>query len=288
MQKTIIGVDLGGTNMRAGRVNQDNIEQISKNYVPKTEDPQIVYEELRKTIRDVWTHQVSGIGIGVPGIVDYKTGVIFDIQNIPSWQEIPLGRMLKEEFNVPVYINNDANCFAAGERFFGAGKDFDDFTGLIIGTGLGAGIIKNGHLLPDQNCGSGEFGMIPYLDNNYEHYCSGQYFEHQGGLSGKEAARLAEQNDSEALKLFSKFGQHLGNAIKTIIFAVDPAAIILGGSVSGSYHFFEASLKEELATFPYAKSIRNLKIIPSEIPDVAILGAAGLYYEQEQFRNHNQ
>ncbi|WP_010665406.1 ROK family protein [Marinilabilia salmonicolor] len=288
MQKTIIGVDLGGTNMRAGRVYRDNMEQVAKNLVPKTDNPEMVYEELRKTIKAVWTPHISGIGIGVPGIVDYQTGVIFDIQNIPSWKEVPLGQMLQEEFKVPVYINNDANCFAAGERFFGAGKQFDDFTGLIIGTGLGAGIIKNGHLLQDQNCGSGEFGMIPYLDHSYEHYCSGRFFEHQGHLSGKEAAQLAKQNNPKATELFSKFGHHLGNAIKTIIFAVDPAAIILGGSVSGSYRFFEKTLKEELATFPYARSIRNLKIILSQIPDIAILGAAALYYEQEQFRNHNQ
>lgn len=287
MQKTIIGVDLGGTNMRAGRVYQNKIMQLAKNLVPKTDDPKGVYEELRKTIKTVWNDQVSGIGIGIPGIVDYQTGVIFDIQNIPSWKEVPLGQLLKEEFKVPVYINNDANCFAAGERFFGAGKQFDDFTGLIIGTGLGAGIIKNGHLLQDQNCGSGEFGMIPYLDHNYEHYCSGGFFQRQGHISGKDAARLAEQNNPKAIELFSKFGHHLGNAIKTIIFAVDPAAIILGGSVSGSYPFFEASLKKELATFPYARSIRNLKVFSSKIPDIAILGAAALYYEQEQFRNQN-
>jgi glucokinase len=282
MQKTIIGVDLGGTNMRAGRVKHNTIKQIAKNAVPVTEDPNIVYKKLRKTIKEVWNNEVSGIGIGVPGMVDYNTGMVFDIQNIPSWKEIPLTQMLSDEFKVPVYVNNDANCFAIGERYFGEGRKFDDFTGLTLGTGLGAGIIKNGHLIPDQNCGAGEFGMIPYLDHNYEHYCSGRFFRQYDDLSGKEVAELAQQNDTQALELFSKFGQHLGNAIKTIIFAVDPAAIILGGSVSNSYCFFESALIEELATFPYARSIKNLSIIPSQTTDIAILGAAALYYEKQK------
>lgn len=282
MHKTIVGVDLGGTNIRAGRVKHNTIEQIAKNPVPATEDPNIVFEKLRKTIKEVWKNEVSGIGIGVPGVVDYRTGMVFDIQNIPSWKEIPLAQMLSDEFKVPVYVNNDANCFAIGERYFGEGRKFDDFTGLTLGTGLGAGIIKNGHLIPDQNCGAGEFGMIQYLDHDYEHYCSGRFFRQYGGLSGKAAADLAQQNNPQALELFTKFGQHLGNAIKTIIFAVDPAAIILGGSVSGSYRFFESALTEELATFPYARSIKNLSIILSQTTDIAILGAAALYYEKQK------
>ncbi|WP_462319453.1 ROK family protein [Marinilabilia sp.] len=152
---------------------------------------------------------------------------LFNELKIPSWKKVPVGEALSKHFDIPVYVNNDANCFAAGERFLGKGRQFDDFVGLITGTGLGAGIIKNGHLLPDQNCGAGEFGMIPYLDKNYEQYCSGQFFNTQGHLDGKEASQLADQGDMRALKLFTDYGKHLGNAIKTIIFALDPAAITL-------------------------------------------------------------
>ncbi len=284
MKETIIGVDLGGTNIRAGLVKESIIRQTAKARVPETENWEIVFDELKKTIKKVWNPDVSGIGIGVPGIVDYNTGMVFDIQNIPSWKEVPVARLLSAEFNVPVYVNNDANCFAAGERHFGQGKQFDDFTGLVIGTGLGAGIIKSGHLLPDQNCGAGEFGMIPYLDHNYEHYCSGRFFQNNANLSGREAAIMAEQNDAKAIELFSKFGQHMGNAIKTIIFALDPAAIILGGSISRSFHFFKPALNKELSTFPYARTIQKMKIIPSQIPDIAIMGAAALFYERNTKR----
>ncbi len=230
----------------------------------------------------MWSKDVKGIGIGVPGVVDNKTGIVYDVQNIPSWIEVPVGQLLLEHFKVPVYVNNDANCFAAGEHYFGKGRDYDDFVGLISGTGLGAGIIKNGHLMPDQNCGSGEFGMIPYLDHNYEHYCSGQFFIHHACINGQKAADLAMEGDVVALQLFSDYGKHLANAIKTVIFAVNPAAIILGGSVIKSYQFFEKALKEELQKFPYAKTIQQLSVLSSDIPEIAIMGAAALYYEKVQ------
>ncbi len=279
-KEAIIGIDLGGTNMRSGRVVDGNIITIETAGVPKTESWKEVMDILAGTIHKVWTSEVKGIGIGVPGLVDANTGMVFDMQNIPSWKKVPLGQTLSDEFGVPVYINNDANCFAAGERFFGAGKGFDDFVGLITGTGLGAGIIKWGRLLQDQNCGSGEFGMIPYLDKDYESYCSGQYFTSLGTLDGSGLAALAAKRDCYALKVFEEYGRHLANAIKCILFAIDPAAIILGGSVSRSFNFYEKAMHEELSSFPYSQTIKRIKIFPSQIKDIAILGAAALFLEK--------
>ena len=277
----IIGVDLGGTNMRAGRVVDSNIIAIESTHVPKTENWQEVMDKLISTIEKVWTPEIQGIGIGVPGVIDANTGIVYDIQNIPSWKEVHVGSILSDHFKVPVYVNNDANCFAAGERFFGAGQAFDDFVGLITGTGLGAGIIKWGRLMQDQNCGSGEFGMIPYLDSNYENYCSGQFFSRHTNLEGGELADMAAKGDKNALKIFETYGRHLAGAIKCILFTIDPAAIIIGGSVSQSYPFYEKAMKEELSTFPYSKTIERIKIMPSTMKDVAMLGAAALFLEKQ-------
>ncbi|MFO8000485.1 MAG: ROK family protein [Marinilabilia sp.] len=285
METSLIGVDLGGTNMRAGIVEGPRIKKTESRPVPSTDNWKEVFNELTATIEAVWKKEIQGIGIGVPGIVD-KMGVVYDIQNIPSWVEVPLGKMLSDRFDVPVYVNNDANCFAAGERFYGKGRNYDDFIGLISGTGLGAGIIKDGRLMSDQNCGAGEFGMIPYLDQNYEHYCSGQFFSSHG-LSGFEAAIKAEKGDAQALELFDSYGKHLGNAIKTIIFAVDPAAIILGGSVSKSFNLFGDALMKELKTFPYKRTIQNLQIMVSGMPEIAIAGAAALYFENAEAKKQS-
>lgn len=276
----IIGVDLGGTNMRAGRVIDNTIVAMESTRVPKTENWQEVMDDLINTIQKVWSPKVQGIGIGVPGVVDAHTGTVFDIQNIPSWKEVPVGEILSGYFDVPVYVNNDANCFAAGERFFGAGQEFDDFVGLITGTGLGAGIIKWGKLLQDQNLGSGEFGMIPYLENNYEYYCSGEFFMREAKIEGHTLAEMAAEGDQEALKTFELYGHHLANAIKCILFAIDPAAIIIGGSVSKSFQFYKKAMNDELATFPYSQTIERIKIMPSKIDDVAIMGAAAIFKEK--------
>lgn len=277
--RSIIGVDLGGTNMRAGLVQGEKIIKVSSCIVPKTDIAEEVTAALIKIIKEVITPQVEGIGIGVPGLVKAGEGIVYDIQNIPSWKEVHLKEILENTFQLSVYINNDANCFAVGERVYGAGRDYDDFVGLITGTGLGAGIIKKGHLMQDQNCGAGEFGMIPYIDDNYESYCSGQFFENKYSINGRELSQEAASGDKEALRIFNEYGVHLGNAIKTILFAVDPKAIVIGGSVAKSYELYKEALWKEISTFPYRYVLENFEIVPSTVNEVAILGAAALYID---------
>ncbi|TVR74702.1 MAG: ROK family protein [Marinilabiliales bacterium] len=276
--QTVIGVDMGGTKIRTGKVKDNQIIAAASDFVPKTDKEQEVTDMLIKLIRQVFDKEVSGIGVGVPSLVDAGRGIVYNVQNIPAWKEVYLKDVLEKEFNVPVYVNNDANCFATGERFFGKGRDYEDFVGLICGTGLGAGIIKGGHLMPDTNCGSGEFGEIYYLDSIFEHYASGQFFERQFGVSGDEMAKRAGNGDQEAEKAFSEFAVHLGKAIKTIMLAVDPAAIIMGGGVSESYEFYRDALWKEIQDFPYPKSAGKLKILITETQEIALLGAAALYF----------
>ncbi len=275
---TVIGVDMGGTNIRAGKIRNNKIENVVSERVPKTEYEHEVTEVLIQLIKKVKDPDTAGIGIGVPSLVDSVKGIVYNVQNIPSWNEVFLRDILEKEFGIPVYINNDANCFAVGERFFGAGKDFDDFVGLICGTGLGAGIIKNGHLMPDRNCGSGEFGEIPYLDRIYEYYASGQFFNHIYKEDGDIMAQRAREKDDLALKAFDEFGVHLGKAIKTIMLAVDPAAIIIGGGVAGSFDLYRDSMWNEIRDFQYPRSVPNLKILTTQTQEIALLGAAALYF----------
>ena len=265
--------------MRAGLVVGDEIVNVSSCLVPKTTNPEEVTNALINTIKEVITSNVEGIGVGVPSLVKTSSGVVYDVQNIPSWKKIPLKDILEKAFGLPVYINNDANCFAVGERVYGAGKAYDDFVGLITGTGLGGGIIKRGHLLPDQNCGAGEFGMMPYLEHDFEYYCSGQFFENMHGVNGGELAQQAALGDPKALAVFSEYGQHLGKAIKSILFAVDPNAIVLGGSVAKSYAYYKEAMWKEIKSFPYQFVLENFVIVPSVVKEIAILGAAALYID---------
>jgi glucokinase len=276
-----IGVDLGGTNVRAGLVQENNIINVFSSRIKSKAEEQVVVDQVINAIQQVITSEVQTIGIGVPGILDTQTGVIYDVQNIPSWKAVPLKDILENHFKIPVFINNDANCFACGEWYFTEdGAKEDNLTGLILGTGVAAGLICDGKLYEGRNCGAGEFGMIPYLDHNYEFYCSGNYFKHFHNTDGESLYSLAQNGDKNALAIFEQFGLHVSALIKTILFAVDPQTIIIGGSVSKAFQFFESVLRSSLQDFPYKPVIENIKIKASKHDNIAILGAAALHAQK--------
>jgi glucokinase len=278
-KEPIIGVDLGGTKVSAGRVENGRVCDQAKAPIDPRASEQDVLETVDRTIRRVFTPEAAGLGVGVPSVVDVERGVVHDVQNIPSWREVPLGRILAERFQKPVYVNNDANCFAAGEKHFGRGKPYRDFAGVTIGTGLGTGLIIGGRLYSGANCGAGEFGMVPYKDSVLEHYASGQFFERRHGLRGEEAQARAERGDPAAVRMFDEFGAHLGDALIIIMLAVDPQAVILGGSVARAFSLFEGPMRRRLESFPYHKSVERIVIETSAEPQIAILGAAALFLD---------
>jgi glucokinase len=277
-ERAVLGVDLGGTNMRSGRVVKGKILQISQTGVPKTRHEDEVITRLIETIENTFDYEIAAIGVGVPSLLDRREGIVYSVQNIPSWKEVHLKKILEEKFGVPVQIDNDANCFALGERIFGAGKNQDDFVGLSIGTGLGCGIIKEGKLIPDANGCSGEFGSLFYLGSIVEDYCASRFFINNFKETGSTLAAKAENEDSKALDAFKQYGHHLAKAIQMILFSVDPKAIILGGSISKSYEFFAESMHETLNEFPYKNVIEKLEIIKAMNSDAGVLGAAALCF----------
>ncbi len=280
-ENKIIGVDLGGTKVQAGLVKGGKILDRKYRLIPAdSENPEEIIDIISGVIAELFNKDIAGIGIGVPSLVDREKGIIYHVQNIPSWQNVPLADILQERFHVPVFLDNDANCFALGEYRFGAGQGCENFVGLALGTGMGAGIITDGHLLKDANCGSGEFGSIPYMDSIYEDYCSGKFFKKFYSINGENLLKKAENGDEEAFQVFKEFGFHLGNAIKTIMFAVDPHKIIIGGSVASSRKYFEQAMLESIITFPYPESVEKLEIKFTETPNIAIFGAASLYYDR--------
>lgn len=277
--QTIIGVDLGGTKVSLGKVKEKQIIKQSSTNITTQGDQNQILGEIISAIESVFDQSVVGIGIGVPSVIDVQKGIVYNVQNIPSWKEVPLKDILENQFQRPAYVNNDANCFAVGEKHFGKGIAFKNMVGVTLGTGLGAGIIIDNRLYSGPNCGAGEFGSISYKDQIIEYYCSGQFFVHEHTTKGQQVFEKANKGDKNALTIFEEFGTHLGEAIKTIMFAVDPEAIILGGSVCESYPFFKKAMWKQIRTFPYEKSVDRLVIERSEEPHIAILGAAALYYD---------
>jgi len=272
----IVGVDLGGTNVRAAAVRGGKIVARAVRRISGKAAEEVVLGEIFETIDEVIGGEVSGIGIGVPSVVDVERGIVYSVENIPAWREVPLKDKLESRYGCPACVNNDANAFALGELHFGKGRGYRNMVGLTIGTGLGAGIIIGGRLYSGPNCGAGEIGSIPYRDATVERYAAGQFFQHEAGAGGDVVFDRALRGDAEALRLFHAFGLELGHAILTILYAYDPELIVLGGSISRAYRFFEAGMRERLKSFAYQHVLETLVIAPSETEDAATLGAAAL------------
>ena len=276
--RSFIGVDIGGTQMRAAVVNDGTIGDITSCRVVPGASAVEVTEQLFSLLDGIITPAVEGIGIGVPGLVDRDRGIVFDVVNILSWKEIPLRHLVEERYHLRVLINNDANCFAVGEYHYGKGRG-DSMVGITVGTGLGTGIIINGRLYSGRYCGAGEFGMIEYRDNSLEYYASGQYFSNIHGIDGDEVFRNAEKGDARAAEMYSQFGRHLGSAVKILLYALEPEQIVIGGSVKKAWKYFQSGMVEELKSFAYSRPLETLEISVSELDNSGILGAAALHLD---------
>ena len=278
MNQEVIGIDLGGTNFKMGRVKNGQILQEVQCAVNATMGEDQLLEILYQHIDAIITSETKAIGLGVPGIVDPEAGIIYDIQNLPAWKEVPLRRLLEARYTISVYLNNDANCFALGEKMYGEGKLYQNFIGLSIGTGIGMGVIINDELYNGVVCGAGEIAMIPYKDSIIESYASSFFFTEHYQKSGKEMFEMAERGEPTAILAFEEFGVHLGEAVKIILYMLAPEAIILGGSISNAYPFFKESLESSIATFSYPKQLEHFIITVSNRANLPILGAAALCF----------
>jgi glucokinase len=276
-----IGIDLGGTNVRGGIVHENTLQKIISRRVNAKGSVEEVLEQLFSLTDQLIDNSVTSIGIGVPGLVNVEEKIVYDVVYIPSWKEVPLQKWMENRYHIPVFVNNDANCFALGEFYFGKGKGHNSMIGLTIGTGLGSGIIINKKLYPGKNGGAGEFGMIGYLDHSCEYYASGQFFENVYKIKGEDVFKNAQAGNEEAIKMYEEMGFHLGNAIKIILYALDVELIILGGSVRHAWPWFNKTMWNQIKTLGFQNAVKHLKIEISELENAGILGAAALYYDFE-------
>ncbi|WP_183561440.1 ROK family protein [Mucilaginibacter sp. SP1R1] len=278
----VIGIDLGATNIRGAVVNNNSLSAIVSQKIKSDGSVEDVLNDIYKVVDALLQKdEATAIGIGVPSVVDVAEGIVYDVQYIPSWKEVHLKQLMEARYHIPVYVNNDANCFAVGEYHFGKGNNAGSMIGLTLGTGLGAGIIINKRLYAGFNCGAGEFGLFPYLDNILEFYSSGSFFSNVYRLDGVQVFEDAKKGDTQALKLYQELGTHIGHAIKQVMYAYDPQLIVLGGSVRYAYEFFEQTMWQEIKTFVYTKAVERIRVEVSELQNSGIIGAAALYYDSQ-------
>ena len=276
---TVIGVDLGGTKVAAGRVRNGEIEQLVRHDVPAHEDRDTVLSAVFDAIAEVVTPEVSAIGFGAPSVVDVTEGVVREVGNIPSWKAVPLKAELERRFGVPAAIDNDANAFALGEFVFGAGRDLRHLVGMTLGTGLGTGVVMDGRLLHGANCGVGELGKSPHKGLMLQGWCASPYFPRVWNATGAELHKRARGGDTDAVAAWEDYGEELAVAVALALYAYDPEVVVLGGSIASAFDLFEGGMRRGLAGFAYPHIVQRVRIVPSELRHAAVLGAAALTFQ---------
>lgn len=270
-----LSIDLGGTHVRIAQVENGRcLNKVSVD-CPAQQDASAVLTLLSQLINSMMNSQVEGIGIGVPSIVDPEKGIVYNVANISSWKEIHLKKTLENEFRLPVAINNDSNCFTLGVKMFGEGQPYANMVGVTLGTGIGAGVIIDHQLYGGQFIGAGEIGNLPYLDSDFEHYCSSYFFKRYN-TTGAEAAEKANSGDKDALEMWNEFGLHLGNLMKVILFTYAPQVIILGGGMAPAFPLFKLAMENAMNSFPYKILLNKVDVKISYLYDAALLGASAL------------
>lgn len=286
MAKYVIGVDLGGTNIKAALVSKGRI--LSKVSVKTRADrgEKTVIANIIKAIDSVKTKDVKAVGIGSPGPLNYKTGMIISAPNLP-FRNTKLKSILERKTKLKVEIDNDANCFVLGETIYGAGKGSDNVIGLTLGTGIGGGIILNKKIFHGK-LNAGELGHTTINYDGYkskcgnmgclETYVSARGILRRAGLKGirvnstKELFELARK-DAKAKQIFKETGFYLGVGITNFSLIFDPDVVVLGGQIADSWRFFAPTMKR---TVKQRLLIKPPKILKAKLNEAAILGAASL------------
>jgi len=308
-----IGVDLGGTNLRASAVQPDG--QVLEDFEIPTQaadGPEQVVERMVRGIVEVNEgHSGSdliGVGVGVPALIRMDEGVVAKAPNLPGWNDFPLKALLEEKLQLPVMIENDANAAALGEVWLGAGRDVDSLILLTLGTGIGGGIVWKGDILHGHDGMAGELGHITVDSDSGDlcgcgnHGCmetesSGTAIrrratvaaeidrsailkrlrDEHGALTPRLAAQAAEEGCSEAQAIFNRAGRGLGIGLSTLINAFNFPLYLIGGGVLAAWDLFAPAMMREVETRSVTFRNTHTRIAKAELGGRAgIFGAAYL------------
>lgn len=314
MEKVSIGVDLGGTHLRVGLVDKEGrIFKKAEGSTSVQDGKDRVIKRLIETIRTFQDEvkseslEISAVGLGAPGIIDIKKGVMAVAPNLPDWVDVPLRNIVSDSIGIPVILENDANAWAFGEKWVGSGKDFQDFILITLGTGLGGGIIHKGELFhgadgmageighmtvnPDGPvCGCGNTGCLQVYasakgivertieaiesgaETRLRDITEGNFYK----ISSEMVYEAAKEGDSLARDIMREMGRYLGIGIANLINIFNPEAIIIGGGVSDAWDLFIEPARKEIQKRAFAIPAERTKIIQSSLSEGGLIGAAGL------------
>ncbi|BAY62940.1 sugar kinase [Calothrix brevissima NIES-22] len=292
MNSQVIGIDLGGTAIKLGRFDRDgNCLQSLTVATPQPSTPEAVLAVMVDAIAQVDPdNQTVAIGVGTPGPADAQGRIAKIAINLAGWRDVPLADWLEAKIAKPTIIGNDANCAGLGEAWLGAGRSFQNFIMLTLGTGVGGAIFLNGKLFIGHQGAGGELGLISFNPEgpmcnsgnrgSLEQYTSITAIRRRTGKEPWELGTLAAAADQEALAFWQEYGRDLGIGLTSLIYVLTPEAIVIGGGVSASFRFFVPAVKAEIEQRVMPTSRVGLQIIQAELGNAAgMAGAAKLAWQ---------
>jgi len=308
-----LGVDIGGTKVSVtlgnsrGRILAKEVVPTETGKKSKRCVERIVatLERLRRSAGR--SQKISGIGVGIPGPIEPKKGIVEKSPHLRGWQGSPLKSTIERKLKLPVFITNDANAAAVGEKMFGAGRGVRDFVYLTISTGIGGGVVLGGKLLLGASFGAGEVGHAVVVADGakcgcrnrgcLEAYSSGTAIAafvrekiREGrksaikrltsrGITAEAVALAARKGDPLAREAFERAGHYLGIGLANLINLLNPQMLILGGSVMKSSRLFWSSMMRSTRESAWPTLYKACRIVKTELGDqVGDLGALALVF----------
>lgn len=329
MKKTYyVGVDIGGTKcaVLAGTEQMEILERVQfateTNRGPDFAINQLL-EQASRIIDQLEGYTLAAIGISCGGPLDSKKGLIQSPPNLPGWDNIPIVQIFEDHFNVPAFLQNDANACALAEFRFGAGRGTNNMIFLTFGTGLGAGLILDGRLYTGSSDLAGEVGHIRLADEgpegfgkhgSFEGFCSGagiarlarniirqkwqngekvdfiQTEEQLAALSTKTLAEAAIDGNQTAINIFATSGRYLGMGLSILIDTFNPQRIVIGGVYARNPHLFEQSCRKVIRREAIKAAVDACEIVPAalgeQVGDYASLSLAMMMYKARMIKTN--
>lgn len=312
-EEVYIGIDLGGTRVRAGRFSYDLVlEQRTETLTQDDEGPEAVINRMVEQARLVWPgdgRRVAGVGVSAPGPIDPIQGVITSPPNLQGWHNVPLRHLLEERLSTPVFLGNDANLAALAEYQLGAARGYQNVIYLTISTGIGSGVIIDGRPLIGAHGIGAECGHIIMIVegdrvSSLEKEAAGPALARQaaaalrageksmiadmvGGdldsITGREVGEAANAGDPLGLRIITRAGKMIGLGIVSLLHTFNPEIVIIGGGVAKGtrdllFRPMRAAIEQYALSADYWK---DLVIAPAMLgEDVCLIGAASLAWRR--------
>ena len=299
MKQYVVGVDVGGTNIKLGVVGPSGKVIVRNSFATKPFASSRIKlinglaSEIEASIINagLTKKQIAGVGIGLPGLIDYENGVVRFLPNIPGWRSVHLKSILEKKIKLPVFVDNDVKIITLAESKFGAGRGVKNLVCMTLGTGVGAALILNGQLYRGEDNAAGELGHMPLNEHGPKCNCGGfGCFEAyvgnrplfalasrvmgKPGMTTEDMFALAQKGNKKALLFWKMAAGHIGNGLVGIVNLLNPRLIIIGGGVSNNEKYLFKTIADTIRQRAMSLQGSAFKIKRAQFKDDAgIIGA---------------